>query len=64
MTSYRYPEQLYSILARDSTYLASAKIKIIGVQQELWMVVKLWDELFDVAAVVQHIGPGVSNAVE
>ena len=47
-----------------TAYLASAKIKVIGVQQKLRVVVELWDELLDVAAVVQHIGPGVSNAVE
>ena len=48
----------------EAAHLTSAKIKIIGVQQELRMVVELWNELLDIAAVVQHVVPGICNAVE
>lgn len=45
--------------------LTLTQVKVIGVQQELWQVEELWDQLLDVGHVVFGGGePGFPNAVE
>ena len=55
---------MHTVTACHGHHLQRSQVEIVGVEEQLWLVVELRSELFDITAAVKAVVPGGRNVGE